>query len=86
MTYFFDVPSPDLRGILKGAQTSKQVKYSVSYAYNGGTVIDGKWYAGYRVGKPIIDSDCELVDIAVGLQFNCHPPYATMLLRRRKSI
>ena len=79
---YINVPSPDLRGKLKGKKTSAEVTYSVSYTYNGGIIINGEWYAGYKVGEPVIDKDCELVNICVGLELNARPPRATMVLRR----
>jgi hypothetical protein len=85
-TLYFGIAAPDLRGRLKGNKESEVVTYPVSYSYNGGTVIDHKWYAGFKVAKPLIDSDCELVDMAIGLQLNAHPPYATMCLRRKKKL
>lgn len=57
------------------------VTYPVSYRYNGGTVIDGKWYEGFEVAKPKVPEGYELVDIAILLQLNAHPPYATKYLR-----
>jgi hypothetical protein len=61
-----------------------KVTYRVSYDYNGGTIIDGKWYRGIIVNEPIIPAGYELVSIAVGLQLNAIPPFATMYLRRKK--
>jgi len=76
---FFHFPAPDLT---KKARHDKRVEvtYPVSYTYNGGTVIDGKWYAGYEVPKPIVPKGYKLTGIGVGFQFNAHPPYATMIL------
>ena len=59
---------------------SFEITYPVSYEYNGGIIIDGKWYKGYDVPKPDVPVGYELVDIGVGLQLNARPPYATMVL------
>ena len=53
------------------------VTYSVSYRYNGGIIIGGKWYEGYKVPRPKVPKGFKLVGIACGLQLNAHPPYAT---------
>jgi hypothetical protein len=55
--------------------------YAVSYKYNGGTVIDGKWYEGYEVPPPILPTGYKLVGIGVGLQLNASPPLATARLK-----
>lgn len=60
---------------------SHEVTYPVSYRYNGGIVVDGKWYEGYEVPKPDVPEGWELVNIGVGLQLNAQPPFATMLLK-----
>ena len=57
------------------------VTYPVSYSYNGGTIIDGKWYKGFEVVKPKVPVGYKLMNIGIGLQLNGHPPYATMLLK-----
>ena len=59
----------------------KQVTYRAGITYNGGTVIDGEWYAGYAVPPPIIPVGYELVDLGIGLELNSRPPQATALLR-----
>lgn len=59
-----------------------EVKYPVSYKYNGGIVIDGKWYDGFKVGKPIVPEGFKLMGIGCGLQFNSIPPEATARLVR----
>jgi len=57
------------------------VTYPTSYRYNGGIVIDGKWYQGYKVVSPKVPKGFELVGIACGLQLNARPPYATRYLK-----
>lgn len=56
------------------------ITYATGISYNGGTVIDGEWFAGYEVPPPIIPAGYELVHIGVGLDLNSHPPRATALL------
>ena len=56
------------------------VNYPVSYRYNGGILIDGEWYGGYDVPRPIVPEGFKLKNIGVGLQMNARPPYATMYL------
>jgi hypothetical protein len=56
------------------------VTYPVSYEYNGGMDIDGKWYKGYQVAKPKVPKGFKLYSIGCGLQLNAHPPYATAYL------
>lgn len=73
-------PAPDLTSKAKpGAEVT--VTYPVSISYNGGTVVDGKWYGGYLVPDPIVPAGYELVDMGVGLQLNARPPTCTMKLR-----
>lgn len=57
-----------------------EVTYAVSYDYNGGTVIDGKWYVGYEVDPPIVPKGYVLKSLGVGLECNCRPPRATAVL------
>lgn len=78
---FFHYPAPNLCSKAKPGRTVI-VTFPVSISYNGGTVIEDKWYAGYIVPAPIVPSGYELVSIGVGLQLNAHPPTATMLLRQ----
>jgi hypothetical protein len=59
-----------------------EVTFPVSYEYNGGIVIKGKWYKGYEVPPPTIPKGYKLESIAVGLQLNSRPPYATMALTK----
>ena len=33
------------------------VSYPVSYRYNGGISIDGKWYEGFKVARPKVPKD-----------------------------
>lgn len=58
-----------------------EVNYPVSYRYNGGIVINGKWYKGFKVPAPIVPDGHKLVNIGVGLQLNAKPPYATSYLK-----
>ena len=57
------------------------VTYPVSIRYNGGTVIDGEWYEGFKVAKPKVPKGFKLVGIGCGLQLNAKPPYATSYLQ-----
>jgi len=57
-----------------------QVTYAISYNYNGGIVVDDKWYAGYDVPPPIVPAGFELKGMGVGADFNSRPPRATALL------
>lgn len=61
-----------------------EVKYPVSYNYNGGIIINGKWYDGYIVGQPLVPKGLELQSIGVGLMLNAMPPLATAVLVRKK--
>lgn len=56
------------------------VKYPVSYTYNGGCIIKGKWYKGVKVPNPKVPKGFKLVGIGIGSQLNAFPPYATMYL------
>ena len=60
------------------------VKYPVSYRYNGGIIVEGKWHDGYEVGDPIVPDGYELVGMGVGLQLNSRPPIATEYLQKVK--
>mgnify|MGYP001609667437 CR=1 FL=1 len=77
---WYKCPVPNVK---KGKKwlTSHLVTYPVSYRYNGGIIIKGKWYDGFKVPPPIIPEGFELVGIGVGLEMNCHPPLATVYLR-----
>lgn len=57
------------------------VTYPVSIRYNGGIIIDGKWYDGYEVVKPKVPKGFKLYNIGCGLQLNARPPYATSYLQ-----
>jgi len=57
------------------------VTFSTSVRYNGGTIIDGKWYEGYKVEPPRVPEGFELIGIGIGLQLMAHPPYATQYLK-----
>ena len=57
------------------------VTYPVSYKYNGGIVIEGKWYEGFKVAKPKVPKGFKLHSIGCGLQLNAQPPYATAYLK-----
>jgi len=57
------------------------VTFPVSYDYNGGIVIEGKWYKGFKVAKPKVPKGFKLYGIGCGLQLNACPPYATMYLQ-----
>ncbi len=60
----------------------KLVTYPVSYSYNGGTVVNDEWFAGYEVGPPVIPAGYELISLGYGLDLNYRPPRATALLRQ----
>lgn len=57
------------------------VMYSVTYCYNGGISIDGRWGYGIKVPPPNVPEGYRLVDIGVGLQFGFTPPKATSYLK-----
>lgn len=61
------------------------VTYPVSYIYNGGIVINGKWYKGIKVKEPDVPRGYMLKSIGIGLQLNAQPPIATSLLIKVKS-
>jgi len=84
-------PKLHLRGSWNGGI---EATFSVSYRYNGGIVLDengapiiswdgGEWYDGYKIERPVVHGDFELVGMGVGLQLNARPPYATQILRRK---
>lgn len=73
---WFHVAAPDLTSKAKPGE-SVRITYPVSISYNGGTVIEDKWYAGYKVPAPIVPRGYELRDIGCGLELNSHPPLAT---------
>jgi hypothetical protein len=77
---WFRVPAPDLRGQERPGKSVK-VHYPVGISYNGGTVIKGEWFAGYKVDPPIVPEGYQLVDICVGLELNCAPPMCTKILK-----
>ena len=58
------------------------VTFPVSETYNGGIEIKGKLYSGFRVPDPIVPDGCTLVGIGIGLERNCRPPVATVLMKR----
>jgi hypothetical protein len=60
------------------------VKFPVTYRYNGGTIVKGKWYEGVLVNKPAVPAGYELVTMGIGLQLNSFPPEATMFLRKKE--
>lgn len=69
--------------VIKGKE-GDEVKYPVSYNYNGGIVIENRWYDGFIVGQPLLPKGLELQSIGVGLQLNATPPLATAILVRKK--
>lgn len=75
---FFHCPATELRG--EATKDGKEVQYAVSYEYNGGIVISGKWYKGFKVPPPILPYGYKLVGIGVGLELNAKPPLATARL------
>ena len=76
----FKCAPTDLRGDTPSPGKRCEVIYSVSYEYNGGTIIGDEWYDGYEVPAPLLAPGYTLKGIGVGLQLNCHPPYATAIL------
>lgn len=79
---FFECPPPDFRGKEKrGTRVKVRAPHSVNY--NGGTIVSGKWYAGYHVPDPILPEGYELVGDGSGSQLNAHPPYRTMWLQEK---
>lgn len=81
----FLCPAPNLIGKEQPGKSVK-VTYPVSIYYNGGTVVDGKWYSGYMVPDPIVPKGFKLVDMGIGLELNAHPPRCTMALQPIKSL
>lgn len=79
MKKLFKSPPTDLR--CYQPKERQEVTYAVSYTYNGGIVIDDKWYEGYEVPAPYILPGFGIVGIGVGLQLNARPPYATGVLK-----
>lgn len=75
-TEFMKMPAPVLP-----AREGK-VSYPVSYAYNGGTIIAGKFYAGYEIPPPVIPAGFKVVELYMALQHNAHPPLKTVKLVR----
>ena len=59
------------------------VKYPTGTRYNGGIIINDKWYQGFRISAPKLPKGYKLVSIGVGLQLNARPPYATQLLKKQ---
>jgi len=58
------------------------VTYPTSVDYNGGIVVDDKWYKGYKVKNKIkLPKGFSMVGIGCGLQMNARPPYATAYLK-----
>lgn len=82
---WLELPEAPLTLSRKGAVgDSYEVIFPVSTEYNGGVCYEGKWYRGFRVPKPELPEGYELISMGVGHQMNSRPPYATMLLRRKK--
>lgn len=77
---YFKCEAPDYTHKAKPGKRIK-VDLPISVSYNGGTVIDGKWYAGYEVPKPIVPDGYELVSSYSGAQYNAHPPTLEMYLQ-----
>jgi hypothetical protein len=78
---WYNCPPTDLRGYHPTKRSERcEVTYSVSQRYKGGRVIEGKWYDGFKVPAPLMNPDCAIISIAVGLQLNARPPYATCLM------
>lgn len=72
---YFNAPATDLSKVkIPKKKLYKEVRYAVSYTYNGGTVVDGKWYQGYIVPPPILREGTKLEPVTCGLDLNSHPP------------
>ena len=76
---WFKCPATNLTSKAKPGERVT-VTYAAGISYNGGTVINGEWFAGYEVPPPIIPAGYKLVHIGVGLNLNAAPPMATALL------
>ena len=76
--WFYIEASPIIKG-----EEGDVIKYPVSYKYNGGITIKGKWYDGFFVGQPLVPKGLKLESIAVGLDFNHQPPLATAQLVKK---
>ena len=74
---------PATKLFMKEGESQREVRYAVSYTYNGGTVYKQSWYPGYKVPPPVLQEGCELVPLGVGLDLNSRPPRATAKLRRK---
>jgi len=59
------------------------VTYPVSYRYNGGIVVNGKWHEGYLVPRPHVPKGYMLTGIGCGFQMNARPPQATCMIVRK---
>jgi len=78
---YFNIPQKDVKlNIGEKWCDSFLVTFPTSIRYNGGTIIEGKWYDGYKVAKPRVPEGFKLTGIGIGSQLNCHPPYATQYL------
>lgn len=77
---YFQYPATDLTKVKIPDKKRKEVRYSVSITYNGGTIIDGKWYQGYEVPPPILADGVKIEDPGFGLCLNSHPPQKTVYL------
>lgn len=61
-----------------------RVHYRVSYQYNGGIVVGGKHYRGYRVPPPILPEGTAIAGLGIGLCLNHMPPLATGILVKKE--
>ena len=77
---YYKVPAP----IIKTNKGNHEVTFPVSYNYNGGIVIKGKWYKGYKVPAPIVPKGMVLKGMGIGLNLNYSPPLTTMYLQNKK--
>lgn len=59
------------------------VTFAVSYRYNGGIVINEKFYEGFTVPAPRVPKGYVLTGIGCGLQLNARPPFATQMISRK---
>lgn len=76
----FECLPTDLTKVKRPKSGMKEVRFSVSYDYNGGTFVNGEWVVGFHVPPPAIPEGTKLVGIGVGYQMNAKPPYATQVL------
>jgi len=83
MKELYEMPAPVISA-LTGRRRRKEISYPVSYRYNGGVIIDGELYAGYKVPPPIVPAGHTLTNRQCGLQLNAEPPHAMSTLTKNR--